>query len=246
MNRLFDAPGRHAAQRRAQHVDPCGDDGCLLGGAPARGRRVVDHVRARDGRPGPFGAGAGDLPRRLGGDRPACGPRDGSARAPPGRRGRLPVRRGGLWPGGAGDQCRLGDGAHPRLPDDRSGERDRAADPDGGRRHVPARAARPRHLIRALRVGVRRDPRPGGVRAAVRGPRARCRGAHRPVAGCGRDQPPGARARATRAARSEAHRGGDRGRPMASRRDRPRRRSWRSSFAPASGLPCSPGWRASA
>ena len=91
------------------------------------------------------------------------------------RFGRRPVIAGGyllaaarLLADRARDEHRLDAARDPRLRADRRGERDRAADPHGGGRHVPAGAPRPRDLVRAVRRRVRRDPRPGGVRPAVR------------------------------------------------------------------------------
>ena len=91
------------------------------------------------------------------------------------RVGRKPVIAGGLRPRGgglrahrAGHRRGLDAARDPRLRADGRGERDRAAHPHRGGRHVPARAPGPRHLLRALRLRLRRDPRPGGVRAAVR------------------------------------------------------------------------------
>ena len=136
------------------------DDGGLLGGAPARrGGRSLTFVLVT-GVHGLLGLGPGDLPDRV-------GARGGPGRAAMDRFGRRPVIAGGYLSAAAG--CSLTAlatnlGSTPlrdhRLRADRRGERRRPADPHRGGRHVPARAARPRHLLRALRLGVRRDPRP--------------------------------------------------------------------------------------
>ena len=236
---------RHPAQRRAEHADPGGDDGRVLGRPAARRRRLLDHVRARDRDRGTARPRPGDLPHRVGTGRGAGRAGDGSRRAAAGDRRRLPAGHGRMRADRAGHERRLDPCADPRLPAHRRGERDRAADPHRGRRHVPARASRARDLVRAVRLGVRRDPRPGGVRAAVLGPRAGGVGAHGAVAGRGRDQRARARARAARTARSEADRGaaGRRrrraggARRAAARDPRPPRRAPRrcSPRSPASG-----------
>ena len=87
---------------------------------------------------------------------------------------------------------------------------DRAADPHRRGRPVPARAPRARHLLRPLRLGLRRDPRPRRVRPDVLRPRARGGRADRAVAGGRRDQPGRARARRARAPGPAADRRADR------------------------------------
>ena len=72
---------------------------------------------------------------------------------------------------------------------------------DGGRRHVPDRAPRPRDRARPVRGGVRGDPRAGGVQPAARGPRPRRRGARTALARGGRIHAGGLRARVGGAAR---------------------------------------------
>ena len=63
------------------------------------------------------------------------------------------------------------------------GERHGAARPHRGGRHVPARAARPRHRAGAVRRGLRRDPRSGGVQPAAARQGARRRRARAALAG---------------------------------------------------------------
>ena len=231
---------RERAPDPPQHAAAGGDDGGLLGGAAARRRGLLAHVRAGDRRRGPARARAGDLPRRLGARRGPGRAADGPDRAPPRDRGRLRGRRGRLRPHRAGHEPRLDAARDPRLRADRRGERDRAADPHGGRRPLPARAPRPRDLLRAVRLGLRRDPRPGRVRAAVLRPRARRRRAHRAVARGRGDQPARARARAADPARPEADRG-DHRRPRRGRAPRRRApRSARSCGVPASARRCWP------
>ena len=229
-------PAQHAAARR--------DDGDLLGRAAARRGRLLDHVRAGDGDRGAAGSRSGDLPRRLGLGGDPGGPAHGPDRAAAGDRRRVPAGHGRLRPDRAGDQRRLLGAADPGLPAHRRRERHRAADPHRGGRHVPARAPRARDLVRAVRLGVRRDPRAGGVRAAVRGPRARRGRADRAVAGGRRDQPLRIGARAAGAAGPEADRRADRRR--ANGRAGRRRRCARSSCGRASGRRCSRRWPASA
>ena len=112
------------------------------------------------------------------------------------RVGRVPVLALGFIVGSAG--CGLAalgsaaESAPPVLggPDvRRRRERHRAARAHRGRRHVPARASRARHRAGALRLGVRRDPRPARVQpAAARArrstaTRSRCCG-WRPAGSC--------------------------------------------------------------
>ena len=76
----------------------------------------------------------------------------------------------------------------------------------------PPERRRAGDLVRAVRVGVRRDPRAGGVRAVVLRSRGRRRDVDGAVAGRRRDQPDRARAGHARPAGSEGHRRADRGR----------------------------------
>ena len=124
------------------------------------------------------------------------------------RVGRVPVLAAGFAigaVGGRGRRHRLGDRerrarVHGLRPD-RDRERHGAARAHGGRRHVPARAARARHRAGAVRRRVRRDPRAGGVQPAAARQAARRRRARAAVArGLGLHGR-GARARADGAAR---------------------------------------------
>ena len=181
-------PPHHAAARR--------DDGDLLDGAAARGRVSSLTFVLVTGVEGLLGLG------------PAIFLASSALAAMPAGRamdriGRKPVIAGGFAAAAVGcaitalaAEPRVGAAGHPRLRAHGRGERDRAADPHRGGRPLPARAARPRHLLRALRLRLRRHARAARVRAAVRRRGARRRRAHRAVARRRRDQPRRARPRA--------------------------------------------------
>ena len=145
--------------------------------------------------------------------------------------GRLRHRRRGLRPRRVRQRGVVGPararGAQPR----RGGERDRAARPHGGGRHVPARAPCPRHRARALRLGLRRDPRPDGLQPAARRPRARRRRAAHALARGGGVHGRGRRDRRVRAPgpgedRRRARRTSPSSPPARAARRPPCERSW--------------------
>ena len=128
---------------------------------------------------GPARPRPGDLPHRRRVHRRRRGPRDGSLRPQARARPRLHRRRHGM----RGDRARhaheLDRRRRRRLRPHRIVERERAARPHGRRRHVPAAAARARHLVRAVRLRLRRDPRADGLQPALRGQGRRARTASR-------------------------------------------------------------------
>ena len=118
----------------------------------------------------------GDRARLGRAGRAAGGPRDGPLRPRAGARGRVRDRRRSAARSPAwAAELESAPVVLVGLLVRRRGERDGAARPHRGRRHVPARAAGARHRARALRRRVRRDPRPARVQPAARRPRARRR-----------------------------------------------------------------------
>ena len=182
------APGEHARRPPdpPQHRAAGRGAGGQLGDAPALGRRRLADARRRR-RASRACSGSG--PR-------SCSPRARSPRCRPGARWTASAacpcsppasdRRRRLRARGARQRAAVRAGRARRPRGGRDGERDRAARAHRGRRHVPARAARARHRARAVRGGVRRDPRPVRVQPAARRPRPRRRRARRAVARRGR------------------------------------------------------------
>ena len=139
-------------------------------------------------------------------------PDDGSVRPDPRDLGWFRARRSGLRHHRSRDTYRLDAARHPRLRRDRRRQCDRFAHPHCGRRYVPARPPRARDLVRPVRVGVRRDSRPDGVRPALRRQGRRGRRADGAMARRRRHQLDRARPRAVRPSGSEGDRRGDRSR----------------------------------
>ena len=121
-----------------------------------------------------------------------------------------------------------------RLRAHRLVERDVAARPHRGRRHVPAGAPRARHLVRPLRLRLRRDPRADRLQPALRGQAARGERAHGPVARRRRDQHR-SRPRSSSSSGRTRRRSRSSSRPTDASVEQPaRRRSARSSAGPGS------------
>ena len=127
------------------------------------------------------------------------------------RVGRIPVLATGYVTGavgcglaalGSATESRAGRARRPGLRGRR--ERRRAAGAYRRRRHVPAGAARARHRARAVRRGLRRDPRAGRVQPAAGRARARRRGARAAVARGRRLHGGRPRARAVQCVRTRA------------------------------------------
>ena len=136
-------------------------------------------------------------------------PDDGSVRPDPCDLGRFRARRSRLRHHRPRDPYRLDAARHPRLRRDRRRQCDRPAHSHCGRRYVPARPPRARNLVRPVRVGVRRDSRPDGVRTTLRRQGRRGRRADGAMARRRRDQLDRARPRAVRPSGSEGDRRGD-------------------------------------
>ena len=168
------------------------------------------------------------------------------------RYGRIPVLAGGCVAGIAGCLttalgCEL-DSAALVIPGfalvgDRAG--DDPARPRRRRRHVPARAPRPRDLVRPLRRALRRRARPARLPAALRREGARHGRARRAVDRRRRDHGRRARARPLRPARPAHDRPAAALRRRRLRLRRGRRRCARSSAARACSPRSSPRSRAS-
>ena len=173
VRRLLRASARPRPRRPAQHLPARCDARRRLRRRAARRGRVLADLRPRHRRQGTPRARPRDLPRRRSVHRRGRRTRDGPVRTKARAGHRLHRRRLGLRAYRARDAHHVDHRRHRRLRAHGLVERNGAARPDCGRRHVPAAAARARDLVRPLRLRLRRDPGPDRLQPAVRRQAAR-------------------------------------------------------------------------